>query len=210
MDVQKIKVEGSRIDPVRNVERLWLEVVAAVGNGCGIEGHMIRGHERRDDGTFGPVPTRIEIYADRLDAVLERVRTDAHRMIHERAVESARILTEDWIRQKGPAFKRMLDGKPPEERARIVSLQCNIRPEIEYQRLGYRTGLPPLESCHIVHPKSGEKVEAHAYRSMPRDKQREYFVEAPMTPTNAAQRANEHLADAIERALSRVNRNEKR
>jgi hypothetical protein len=209
VDVQKIKVEGTRIDPVRNVERLWLEVVCAVGNGCGIEGHIVRGHDVREDGSYGPVPTRIEVYADRLGAVLERVRTDAHRMIHERAAESAQILTDQWIREKGPAFKRMLDTKSPEERARIVGLQCNIRPEIEYARLGYRTGIPPLESCHVVSPKTGKTIDAREFQKLPHDKQREWLVDAPMTPTNAAQRANENLAHQIAQAI-RESRSDKR
>src|SRR5690349_1706612 len=99
MEVQRIQTEaavGRRIDPPRNVERLWLEV-EAVGNGCSLEGHNIKGMEPDGAGGFRFVQTRVEIYVDRLDAVLERVRTDAHRDVWKRAEEAATFQIENWL-----------------------------------------------------------------------------------------------------------------
>lgn len=198
MEVQRIKTEGPRIDPVRNVERLWLEVESAVGGGCSIEGHAVLGHVRDEKGTLVPQKTRIEVYADRLGAVLNRTRTNTHREIYQRAKESAEILTQDWIRE----HRKEYDGKrSQEEREKFVNLRCMHRPEHELIRMGYRTGLPPLESCKVIHPRNETTMDAFEWQKMPPEKRREWLVDAPITPQNAAQRANENLAHQIAQAI---------
>lgn len=219
-DVLTIKTEGRRIDPVRNQERLWLEVGTTSSNGCSVEGHRIPAAEARDlepgEARFPwevkrwePVPVVIEVYADRLGAVLERTRTKAHETLYERACEQAASLTEDWIREKRKEYEaRQTD----EERAKFVFANCNHRPEHELVRMNYRSGLPPLVFCRVVNPSDrGQVVDAFdfaelddaAFEKKHKARKRDFVVDAPSTPMNAAQRANEHLADVLERALSR-------
>lgn len=199
-EVKRIKTEGRRVDVPRNIERLWLEL-EAVGSGCSVEGHRVLGEVRNDDGTFSRQPSQIEIYADRLGAVLSRTRTDRDRQKYEQARESARILTDEWIEENKAAVNAK---KNKEERERFIHLKCNIRPEHELARMGYRTGMPPLESCKIVHPQTYTTMDAREWQKLPADQRAEWFVEAPITPQNATQRANENLAMQIARAMSQV------
>jgi hypothetical protein len=201
VDVLKIATEGRRIDPVRNVERLWLEVTAH-GNGCSIEGHRVAGTEVTDTGPAF-VPTRIEIYEDHLDAVLERVRTEAHRAAYQAAEIDCVNETQNWIDAKGREYRRRLESKAPHDRARMLHMECNLRPAHFLAAKGYRTGIPPLESCHVIHPRTGAKIDAREFQKLDVEKRREWIVDAPATPQNQSQRANEHLAETLERVLSK-------
>lgn len=183
MDVQRIKTEGTRIDPVRNVERLWLALTTRAQNGASIAGHLVKP---------GDKPTVIEVYADRLDAVLERVRTDAHREAYAQAVR---------MHETAAAEERKRRKVPPDTDLGVTWNGC---PEIHLGVLGYRTGLPPIETCEVVHPQTLETMDAREWQRLPEDKRRAWLVEAPSTPQNAAQRANEHLADTLARVFSRM------
>lgn len=189
MDVQRIKTEGKRIDEVRNVERLWLAVTTQSANGCVVEGHMVRP---------GADPTRIEVYADRLPGVLARVRTEAHRAAWAQAIKMHEIAA---------AQERERHGLPADADLGVLWNGC---PEIHLQALGYRTGLPPLESCEVIRPDNGATMDAHAFSRLPEEQRHAWLVEAPMTPMNAAQRANEHLAATLAEALSRRDAQEPR
>lgn len=181
MDVQRIQTEGKRIDDVRNVERLWLAVSTKSENGCTIEGHLVRPSAD---------PVRIEVYADRLGRVLERTRTEAHQQAYAQAVRMHETaLVEERVQRKLPP-------------GTDLGVTWNGCPEIHLAILGYRTGLPPLETCEVIRPDTGATMDARAFAALPADKQREWLVDAPVTPINAAQRANKHLADTIARALT--------
>jgi len=180
MEVQRIKTEGKRIDPVRNIERLWLALTTKSANGSTVEGHLIKS---------GTEPTMIEVYADRLPHVLERVRTDAHRRAYEMAVEMHKTAHAEECRRRKVAAGTDL------------GTSWNGCPEIHLGLLGYRTGIPPIETCEVVHPRTKARVDAREFLTLPPEKQREWLVDAPVTPENAAQRANEHLAETIARVL---------
>lgn len=221
MDVLRISTEGQRIDPVRNVERLWLEVGTTSVNGCSVEGHRVPGAVARAIGDdeerfpweknrFEAVPAVIEVYRDRLGAVLQRTRTRAHDAQLERANEQALVLTNEWIREHRAAYEARLT---PQDKAAFVYANCNHRPEHEFGRLGFRTGLPPLMFCRVVNPAAPEtkvdafefhELEEEAFEKRFRLRKRDFFVDAPTTPMNAAQRANEHLAHTIADALGRA------
>lgn len=198
MEVQRIKTEGPRINRLRNVERLWIEV-EAVGNGCSIETHKVLGVARNDDGTFRFQPTRIEIYADRLNAVLGRTRTEKERRAHEMACDLARNQIEEWIRENQKRVDKIL---VKEERERMIDLECNIRPEHHYKALGYPTGLPPITTCKVIHPHTYDTIDAFEFAKLSPEKKREWLVGAPVTPENAAVQANEHLAQTIAKAIA--------
>lgn len=183
MNVQQIKTEGRRIDPVRNIERLWLALTTKAQNGASIEGHLVRP---------GDEPVVIEVYADRLDAVLERTRTAAHREAHAQAVRMHETQAAEERRQR---------KLPPDADMGVTWNGC---PEIHYAILGYRSGLPPLESCEVVHPQTKARMDAREWQRLDAAKQREWLVDAPVTPMNAAQRANEHLADTIAKAIGQA------
>lgn len=182
MEVQRIKTEGTRIDPPRNVERLWLAVSTKSNSGAVVAGQHIAPGE----------PRVIEVYVDRLPAVLERTKTDAHRQAYEQAVRMHEVQA---------AEERKRRKLPPDADLGITWNGC---PEIHLGLLGYRDGLPPLESCEVVHPQSGERMDARAWQQLDEAKRRDWLVDAPQTPQNAAQRANEHLAATMERVFSRM------
>lgn len=197
-NLQRIKTEGPRINPLRNVERLWLEV-EAVGNGCSVETHKVLGEVRNDDGTTRRQVTRIEIYADRLNAVLTRTRTDKERRVWEQACESAQFLRDEWLRKNHAAIAAK---KNAEERARFIHYEYSLTPAHELPRFGYPTGLPPIEVCKVIHPHTLEAMDAREWLKMPAEKRAEWHVSAPITPENAAQRSNENLAQQIGKAIA--------
>ncbi len=198
MEVQTIKTEGKRIDPVRDVERLWLEV-EAVGNGCSIEGYAVPGEIRNDDGTTTRQRVRVEVYADRLGAVLARTREEKHREAWRRACESAEILTNEWINEHRKEYEaKKSQGKHHD----FVRHGCNHRPSIELSRLGYRTGLPPLDVCNVVHPKTGATMDAREWAKLDANKRGEWMLPAYVTPGNAQARSGDGIRDALRELLA--------
>lgn len=203
MEVKRIKTEGTRINPLRNVERLLIEV-EAVGNGCSVEGHKVLGEVRNDDGTFRRQPTRIEIYVDRLTAVLARTRTDKERRVYERACESHQELLRQWMEDPDNR-KRIAACKSKEERERFIHYEYSLRPEHELKGLGYPHGLPPIESCKVIHPGDLDKtIDAREWQKLPAEQRAEWLVEAPITPQNASQRATESNARSIEHMAAEI------
>jgi hypothetical protein len=202
--LKQIRIEpepGKKIDRVRDVERLWLEV-EAVGGGSRVEGHRVLGVKRNDDGTFSGQPTRIEIYIDRLGAVLSRTRTDKERRVHEMAVMACDEQRKQWMEENKAAISAK---RSKEERDRWIDINCMFRPELEYPRLGYRTGLPPLESCKVLHPQTGDSMDAFEWRKLPAEQRREWLVDAPKTADNANSRSADALAQAIAKAFANQN-----
>lgn len=201
MEVQTIKTEagiGEKIDRVRDVERLYLEV-EAVGNGCGIEGYKIPGETKNEDGTLSRQRVRIEIYADRLGFVLSRTREDKHRRAWEQAEESARILTDEWIREHKAEYNRKKElGKHHE----YVRLGSPHHASIELTRLGYRTGIPPLDVCNVVHPKTGATMDAREFSKLDADKRREWTLPAYTTHGNAQARQGEAFVQGMRELLA--------
>lgn len=186
MEVQRIKTEGRRIDDVRTVERLWLALTTKSENGCTIQGHLVRP---------GPEPVRIEIYADRLGAVLERVRTDAHRAAYAQAVKMHEAARDEECHAR--------DLKPGSD----LGMKWNGAPELHLGILGYRSGLPPLETCEVVHPRTGATMDARAWHVLPDEQQREWLVDAPVTPLNASQLAAESMAETLKNAFAVIAQN---
>lgn len=231
-DVLTIPTEstaGKKIDPVRNMERLWLEVGTTSANGCSIENHRVPGanlRKLRDDEprdpwqthATEPVPVVIEVYADRLDAVLARTRTRMHEATYQTARDIALGRVKNWEREN----KARLDSiTSPEERAKHVRIHCNFRPEHEYAALQLHGGMPPLAFCRVVNPKDrNKKADAfdflepvdddspgltdEAFFKKYKARKADFMVEAPPTPFNAAQRANENLAQQLAAALKSI------
>lgn len=194
MEVKRIKTEGPRMDATRNVERLWLEV-EAVGGGCSVEGHRVLGETRNDDGTLTRQPTLIEIYVDRLPAVIARTRTDKERRVWQQACESAQMLIDEWKRENA---KVIASKRSQEERDRYVYLHCNVHASQQLAQFGYRTGLPPLDSCKVVHPENTSRtMDVREWQKLPADQRAEWLVDAPITAQNATQRAHEGLTGAF-------------
>jgi hypothetical protein len=201
-EIQKIRTEGRRIDPPRNVERIYIEV-EAVGNGCTVEGRKALGVVRNDDGTFTRQPTRIEIYVDRLNAVLGRTRTDKERRAYQMAVEAHGEQMKQWMEEHKA---HIAAKKTKEERERWIHITCNLRPEHNLAMLGYPRGLPPLESCKVIHPQSMDTMDAREWLKLPAERRAEWLVEPPLTPTNAGQRSAEQMANAMVQALRAIER----
>lgn len=199
-EVQRIRTEGHLARP-RNRERVWLEVVAVPANGATIEGHFVRGPLARE-GKLVPQPVRIEVYEDRVAAVLARTRTEAHAEAYRKACEVNDHLRAEWIRE----HKAQVDAQAPHEREQWIDLNCNLRPEQHLVMYGFRDGLPPLESCKVVHPHDERTIDAREWMKLDASKRREWLVDAPTTPENAAHRAGEHIADQIARAIELANR----
>lgn len=187
MNVQKIPTEGDRIDRVRNAHRLYIEVDAVPVNGTIVQGHRVLG------------TGRVEIYADRLDAVLADVRTEEHARVHLMASEVAERARVVWREQNADRLRKIASA---EERAAYEHLNCNEVPELYYHHFGARYGLPPLRSCHVVHPETDETMDARAWLAMPAEKRAEWLVEPPITPENANTVASKSIADAIAKALA--------
>lgn len=181
MEVQRIKTEGQRIDPLRNVERLWIAVTTSTVGGAVAGGHLVKPGD----------PATVEIYVDHLPGVLEQVRTDAHRAAWAQATKMHEVAAAEERKQR---------KLPPDA---DMGVTWNGHPSIHLGILGYRKGLPEIETCDVVHPtKQGERMDARAWLALSADKQKEWMVDAPATPMNQAQRANEHLADTIARVFA--------
>lgn len=192
MEVQRIQTEGQRIDPVRNMHRLWLDVSTTSSNGCIIEGHLVHGPIKHKDGRIEPRTTRIEVYADRIGDVLKRVRTEEHNRVHETALR---------MHDEARRLECMNRSLPPET---DLGLTWAGAPEQHYALLGYRTGLPPLTFCRVVSPNSGESVDGFAFAALDEEKRKQWLVDAPITPHNASQRANEHFSEVMERTFAGI------
>ena len=223
-DVLTIPTESNglkKIDPPRNMERLWLEVGTTSVNGCTIENHHVPGAKLREpkDGdellpwqthVVEPVPVVIEVYADRLTRVLERTRGKMHEAAYASAVDLAKGQVESWEREN----KAWLDSiDSAEARAKYVRIHCNHRPEHHLAFLGVRGGMPPLVFCKVVDPKNRKrKIDAFDFANLDDDEffkkhkatKASFMVEAPPTPYNAAQRANENLAQQLAEALKSI------
>lgn len=154
------------------------------------------------------VPVTLEIYADRLSPVLERVRTKEHEQIWKIACKSAKALRVEWFRDNKKRFKSL----PPDMKATQQHLRCNIRPEQQLVLLGYRNGLPPLAFCKVVHPQTHDRMDAFEFRRLLNDDEAaeeagfdadEWHIAAPHTASNAGQRANDGLNAALERATEK-------
>lgn len=190
MEIQRIQIEGARIDRVRNMHRMIVEVDAVPAGGVDVQGRRVIG------------TGRVEIYADRLDAVLAEVRTERHQVAYQAAKEAAERTTDEWKRENRKALSQF----PTEEaRAKYVALNCNVRPEQYLNLFGFRTGLPPLASCRVVHPVTEETVDAREWAKLPADKRSAWLIEPPATPETANAIAVNSIAAAIAAALGAQN-----
>ena len=57
---------------------------------------------------------------------------------------------------KGRAYQAKLASMAPIDRHAKLYRECNLHPSHELIRLGYRTGMPPIAYCRVVHPHTGE------------------------------------------------------
>lgn len=188
MKTQRIDIEGR--GQIRNRHRLIVEA------DCEPEGCCVMRH-RVPMGT-----SRVEIYEDELSDVMERVRTPAQ-------VEAAKMAegvcdehVKDWEKEHQTAKR----SKTPAEWKRFVSINCNLAPQQFYSMFGMKTGLPPLRSLKVVSRDDTSTVSADAYLKMTPAKRSMYLIDAPHTPENAQDRAQdqfEKLTEAIKAAVVR-------
>lgn len=190
----------------RNVPRLVLATSTLSGNGVNVEGHRVDGptidaptrdahgkpltrlelRQARRAATPVQVETLIEVYVDRLTAVIARTRTDEHHRVHETAVRMHDEARQMECRARGLPLDTDLD----------VSW-CGA-PELHYPVLGYRTGLPPLTKLEVVHPRDGRRITPEAFLAMPVEEREDFMLRAPSSHENA----NDKLAETIARVLS--------
>lgn len=192
MDVQRIETEGTRIDRVRNQRRMVLELEAIPVNGCMIETHHVTGK------------ARIEVYADRLPSVLERVRTADHDRIERDARAMAdRLIGEDIRKLKLEAeWARCTDAE--QKRDLLIKHRINHAWPQLVRLAGGGSGLPPLRSCKVVHVRTGLTMDARAWDRLPDDAKAGWLDAPPPTPENASSVAQQQLADAFTTALQRA------
>lgn len=201
MEVLTIRTEGSRCDPPRNVRRLRLEVLTNSSNGATIEGRWVRGWTKTTEGMKPPEPWQIDVYEDRLPAVLERTRTEEHRRKHKLAEELSEHARQDWINE----HRAEVEGKPEAKRAEFVDrMGINLQPEHHYRLVGLPSGLPPLEYCKVVHPTTGEAMDGFEFAKLDRAKRDAWMMAAPRTVENATELAADKQANVIADAIARV------
>lgn len=211
----RIPIEGERIDPVRDVKRIMVEVATDSTNGCNVGGGTTEasrgGHHRipppriDEDGVIHPSIARFEIYTDNLEAVRSRVRTEEHLRILEAARETAKEMRLRWLNEEvRPAEQRRLKSMAASDgrgtRLDEVMRRC---PHNEWTVLSeatsLRTGLPPLIYIKAV----DRDGIAHDLGEFEKDPSR-FLLDAPPTPVNATRLANEHLAATMADAITRV------
>lgn len=181
MEVLRIKTEGKGIR-LRNVPRIWIEVESASVNVM-VEGHIVSGRKR------------IEIYEDRLEKVLEMLRTPEHVKAAQDAQRRADAELEAF---KQANAKALAEAPDPEA---YIRKNTNISAEAILASMGYPRGLPPLLSCVVVNPKDPNRmIDAKAYLDATDEKRSEYRLPPPLTPENAQQLAMEKLAATLSTA----------
>lgn len=196
--VSRIQLPGSglRADAPRNVARIFVQVSTLSANGCTIEGHLVR----------PGAPVRIEVYVDRLPHVLERVQTDEHRAVLAQATAAAERRNTLW--RESPQVAPMLARMSADERETYLRFNGPgsggpIQPAHVLNELGYRTGLPPLETCLVVHAQTGATMDARAWLALPRTEREEWVLDPPKTLDNEADRMTAVFAAAVANALGK-------
>lgn len=207
-NVQRIALEGQRIDRPRNVRRIVVETATDL-SGASACGHRItppdvEGFDPRTPwkpAKVTQVPTRIEIYVDQLPALLERVRTAEHEQIIEQAKALADRKNAAWIKKNA----KRLDSMNEHDRAQYIYFHQPAHWPGELSYLGLRSGAPPLTYARVLHPQTGESMDAREWLSLPVEERVSWTLGAPPTPLNQQEKATEHMADVIARAFEKMN-----
>lgn len=190
------------IEGLTNAPRIVVEVECSSANGSTACGHH-----------FKPGPNAVEVYAtpSELRALLARVRTpEQDRMLAQAEAHCAR-LTEEWARD--PSVAKQLAGirarLGENAAAEYTRLHCNLRwPHSWAVLFGRSTPTPgTLHNARVVHPTErdagGERkrIALHAFVELSPADRAPWLLAPYETPASRADRANEHLAATIARAL---------
>lgn len=187
METLTIAAEGKNIDTPRDMTRLLLEVETESMNGCDIEGHYCRRGK-----------TRIEVYSDRLDAVMKRVRNAQHLEALRVAEGIAAEMQQRWLEEtQGRNLPRLNE----EQRAKLIAEACpHTRWTVLDQTMpGMKGGMPPLTSIAIVdrdgiaHPIEDCQIDPKLFLRDP-----------PATIENRARMVAQQQADAFAAGMEKL------
>lgn len=184
---------------LRAVPRVALELHVRPVNGASIAGMRYR---------HGV--SVAEVYVDQIGRdLLDRIATQAHRDAYAVAERQCANDTAEWRKEHAAKIKALrARGGGDAAVAEWEARECNLRPEHYLLSMGYRHGIPPIERASVVHPTardaSGEplRLDVHDFVALDREAAAEWTLPAFVTPASAQERANEHLAATISRAIA--------
>lgn len=218
-EVKRLRTEPVRVGArefrptIHNKRRIVLEVDVIPQNGSTIEERYVSGVDR------------LEVYEDRIHAVLRylvpaqlnEIRAYCERTAegHRRewlAVPANRKALEQHLRREcppptgamSPGELETYDRRVEDVRREYLDLKCNIRPE-QYVVLydeKYRTGLGKLRRVSVVALDGETTCTPEEFFELDEEtKARDWFMPAPATVENSAQRATEPLTHALKDVL---------
>lgn len=140
----------------------------------------------------------IEVYESELRSILAtEVRTDRHRAALEEARRNAAHVRDEWKRENARAINAIVGE---EARTKWVHLNCNVHWTQLLGMAGFRTGVPQIDALHVMHPTTGDSVDATAWLALSDDERRGWLVDPPELPQTGADAASA-IGEAIARAL---------
>jgi len=204
-----IKVDGTPgkdIDPPRDVQRLVLEVATDSMNGTGIEGHYLPAPAVVDCQRVHKT-VRIEVYADRLNAVLARVRGPKDHEALRLAKEMAPSVRQRWLDDEISPSRQAKLRNEPSTQGFADALEQHMHwkcPVNEWTLLHevfpeHRHRLPPLLFCRVV-DRDGVACDMGEFDRRPQD----FLHAAPPTTENRTRLAADHQAKVIAEAMQQV------
>jgi len=144
--LRELRVEGERIARPRNVRRVNIEVVSDVVGACIGPHHL------------APGTNYVEVYADELRSIADRVKTAHHRACAKDAQAMAHRLNTRWREEnKGAIDSAAKQGDAIRDRF-LRDHEPNKAIHF-YANFGYPRGLPPFSSLVIVSQDESQRIE---------------------------------------------------
>lgn len=193
MKTEKIR-HHDKLNPPRNKHRVTLEVDVVSQNGTVVGTHRAK-----------PGLSRVEVYADELEGIADKVQTQAHYEAYARAKTLADYHREEWLKANGKAKR----GKSSAEWDEYVYWHCNVRPEQYLPMSGAPKGMPPIKSAKVVALDGETLVPLSDFLAM-NDQERIPFLGAPPATIEGAQLAQSTALEQLAAAFASAQGNGRR